>query len=135
MELPINTRYQQIIPMAHKIVRVTTPPPTSSPNTNRSDKLGGRYSVGGKSTYLAGRIGWWEPTNFTRDVSDHTVLVGHKYHMRPDLFAYDFYGKSTLMWFILQYNSILDVTEFVPGLQLILPTKSRLLTQMLTKTN
>lgn len=95
----------------------------------------GRFVHGGKTDDFGDRLGWWERKTFTYSPTDIPLELGPKYTMRPDLLAYDLYGKSSLNWFIMQYNNISDITDFVPGLQLILPTKSRLFREMLSKTN
>jgi hypothetical protein len=67
--------------------------------------------------------------------TDHTDVVFNltpKYHNRPDLLAFEVYGRPDLQWFVLQYNNILDVIEeFTSGTQITLPTKQRLFGQML----
>ncbi len=93
----------------------------------------GRYVFGGKVTDYKVRLGWWDKKIFTKSLTDVAITVESKYNMRPDLMAYDLYDKASLMWLILQYNNILDVTEFVEGLELILPTKYRVYHELLTK--
>ena len=64
---------------------------------------------------------------------DIKMVVTKRYAGRPDLVAYDVYGRTTLMWVVLQYNTILDITEdFVEGTQITLPTRSRLFSELLT---
>jgi hypothetical protein len=101
----------------------------------RSDQQNlGRYSYGGKSTVVGNNIGWWERTTFTTSTTDVPYVLEAKYHQRPDLLAASMYGKSTLMWFVLQYNNIVDVQEeFVTGASLQLPTKARTFSELLTK--
>ncbi len=103
----------------------------SKPKSNKQNR--GRFVNGGKTDDLGNRLGWWERVKFKSSPSDVPLELGAKYNMRPDLLAYDLYGKSSLSWFVLQYNHVLDITEFVTGLQLILPTKSRLFREMLTR--
>lgn len=91
-----------------------------------------RYIYGGRVEDRQTRLGWWERKEFQKSVTDVTLTLEHQFHMRPDLLAYELYGKSSLMWFIMQYNNILDVTEFVEGLELTLPTKYRLFQELLT---
>lgn len=92
----------------------------------------GRYVQGGKTDDLGNRIGWWERKVFNYSSSDVTLKLPAKYNRRPDLLAFDLYGKAGLQWFILQYNVISDITDFENGLILTLPTRSRLLSEMLT---
>ena len=105
----------------------------TSINNKSNTQSTGRFIQGGTVDDFGNRLGWWERTIFLPDATDVSLELGMRYNMRPDLLAYDLYGKSTLAWFILQYNYVSDVTEFVAGLQLILPTKTRLFGQMLTK--
>lgn len=102
--------------------------------TKRSDQqLTGRYVQGGTNTISYGRLGWWERIIFPKDNSDVKITLTSKYHKRPDLLAFDIYGSATLGWFILQYNTIVDIPEeFVQGTVVLLPTKSRL-TELLSK--
>lgn len=116
-----------------KLTQPTNTPTLIQPKSNKQSK--GRFVFGGKSDDFGNRLGWWERILFTTSPTDVPLEVGMKYNMRPDLLAYDLYGKASLGWFILQYNYVLDITEFVPGLQLILPTKNRLFREMLVRIN
>lgn len=99
----------------------------------RSDKMSrGRYTVGGISESMPTRIGWWDRTLFRKDPSDFPYTLTPRYNQRPDLLANDLYGTPTLMWLVLQYNSIIDInTEFVTGAVIQLPSKSRVFSQIL----
>ena len=81
------------------------------------------------------RLGWWERRVYPTDTSDVTLILPAKYNMRPDLLAFDLYGTASLQWFILQYCSIGDLTKFTQGIELTLPTKSRLVSQLLNPAN
>ncbi len=124
----MSTSIQSTLTLANSRVAKLTSTFSNKSNTQSS----GRYVQGGTVVDLGNRLGWWERTQFPTDASDISLELGMRYNMRPDLLAYDLYGKSTLGWFVLQYNYISDVTDFVAGLQLIVPTKSRLLGQILT---
>lgn len=102
--------------------------------TKRSDqRREGRYVHGGTPTVKGDRIGWWERKIYTRSPLDVEYVVTKRYAKRPDLLAYDLYGRANLMWFILQYNHVSDVaTEFVEGTVLMLPTANRLFSEILT---
>jgi len=92
-----------------------------------------RYSSGGTTSYVGGRIGWWDRTVFTPSDTDITYTISTKYDGRPDKLAYDTYGRDGLAWFILQYNNIIDYnTEFVTGATIKLPTTARTFTELLT---
>lgn len=96
-----------------------------------NQQSGGRFVQGGLVDDFVNRLGWWERRVFPTHFSDVTIILPAKYNMRPDLLAYDLYGKANLQWFILQYTSISDITTFVQGLQITLPTRNRLFGQLL----
>ena len=93
----------------------------------------GRYVQGGKVDDYGNRLGWWERRVFPTSDTDVEFTVISRYNRRPDLLAYDLYGKATLQWFILQYNNISDITTFEHGLTITLPTRSRLFSELLSK--
>ena len=101
----------------------------------RSDRQdSGRYLQGGAVASYPQRIGWWERKVMPTAVSDVTFVLTPKYSKRPDLLAYDMYGTARLMWFVLQYNTIVDInTEFVTGSSILLPLSSRVFTELLAK--
>lgn len=103
----------------------------------RSDQqTGGRYVQGGTVSVNGNKLGWWERTIFVKSPLDIQYVIGSKYNRRPDLLAYDVYGKATLQWFILQYNNLSDINvDFVEGTQISLPTKSRLFGELLSRKN
>jgi hypothetical protein len=69
---------------------------------------------------------FWTRKTFTKSYDDLTVTISKKYHRRPDLMANDIYGTSEVMWFILQYNDIVDVyDEFIEGVVLTIPSPMR----------
>lgn len=93
----------------------------------------GRYIQGGVTDDLNTRLGWWERKVFPKSPTDVTLTLTARYNRRPDLLAFDLYGKAGLQWFILQYNTISDVTEFGQGTVLIVPTRARLFSELLTR--
>lgn len=96
----------------------------------------GRYSYGGTSTVSGNSITWWERSSFSTSSTDVPFTITKSYALRPDKLAYDMYGKASLMWFILQYNNIVDINEeFVVGNTILLPTKTRVFTDLLKKQN
>lgn len=81
------------------------------------------------------RLGWWERKIFEKSTSDVPFTITPKYQYRPDRLAYDLYGRANLQWFVLQYNNVIDLhIDFAVGKTIILPTKSRLFTELLSKT-
>jgi|SRR5271157_2449496 len=91
-----------------------------------------RYVQGGLTDVYPNRLGWWDGVTFTTSPTDLKFILEARYNTRPDLLAYDVYGKATLMWVVLQYNAIVDINEeFITGVQIILPSKSRLFSSIL----
>jgi hypothetical protein len=97
-----------------------------------TDQVRGRYSQGGVTDDFGLYLGWWERKVFQTDPTDVTIILDPKYNKRPDLVAFDFFGKAGLQWFVLQYNTISDITTFIPGLKIVLPTPTRLFGGMLS---
>ena len=101
--------------------------------TKSNTQATGRYIQGGFVDDFNTRLGWWERVVFPTSNTDITITLTAKYNKRPDLLAFDLYGQAGLQWFILQYNTISDITTFGQGLTLTLPTKTRLLSGMLSR--
>ena len=94
---------------------------TSSVNNKSS-----RYVWGGATEVFPNRLGWWERRIFTPSDSDRIIEITPEYDRRPDLLAFDLFGRDFYATLILQYNSILDInTEFVTGAVLRIPSRSR----------
>ena len=94
-----------------------------------------RYTQGG-TTYFnkSNKIKWWERTIIPKSDDDIYIKVSQKYTARPDLIAFDLYGKPNLMWVVLQYNNIVDINdELVVGKTLRLPSKSRMVFNITNK--
>lgn len=87
-----------------------------------------RYVAGGITEATSTKLEWWERRIFDKDNTDELFILTKEFEHRPELIAYTFYGDTSLWWFILQYNNILDpITEFVEGLVLMIPDKDRAL--------
>ena len=94
-----------------------------------------RYVWGGITTTHTDRAGWWERRELPLSADDIIFTITRAYNQRPDLVAYDLYGKAKLQTLVLQYNNILDpTTEFVTGKQIRLPTQSRVMFDFLNQT-
>jgi hypothetical protein len=94
-----------------------------------------RYVNGGETFVYPDRLGWWDRFPMSPADDDIIFTITPTYVGRPDLLAQQIYGKSTLMWVVLQYNNIVDVNEeFVEGAQIRLPTFARLSIMILNKT-
>lgn len=100
----------------------------------RSDRqAGSRYVTGGTVDVKGNKLGWWERKKFPTSQTDVEYIITAKYAHRPDLLAFDLYGKPSLQWFIMQYNNIVDLyDDFNEGKRLLLPTKSRLFGELLS---
>lgn len=95
------------------------------------DNKKSRYVAGGITEKFLTRLGWWERFIYTKSRDDVQYVIEPKYHLRPDLLAYELYGSPAYMWLILQYNNILDInTEFVQGKTITLPTPQRVKTEL-----
>lgn len=104
--------------------------------SQRSDQQsGGRFVQGGRADIKGTRLGWWERKVFTKSPTDIMYTVTAKYAHRPDLLAFDLYGRSTLQWFVMQYNNVSDLYEdFNEGKVIYLPTRGRLFSELLSST-
>lgn len=95
----------------------------------------GRYVYGGVVESKGNRLGWWERQIFPTHHSDVPYIIPKQHARRPDLLAYEVYGRSNLMWMVLQYNHIVDInTEFVEGAEIMLPTVQRMFGELLVST-
>lgn len=103
----------------------------------RSDQQNsGRFVQGGVVAINGNKLGWWERTIYSKSPTDITYVITAKYASRPDLLAFDLYGRAALQWFILQYNNVSDVfVDFTEGTSILLPTRSRLFGELLSKSS
>jgi phage tail protein X len=62
---------------------------------------------------------------------DSDILIVTEEDDRLDLLAYQFYGDSQLWWVIATYNNLTDIdTKLEPGLQLRIPVRASVVTQL-----
>lgn len=102
--------------------------------TKSTEKRFSRYVQGGDSTVHPDRLGWWEREIFEKKNDDIAFTLLPRHHMRPDKVAYDVYGRTSLMWLVLQYNNIVDIaTEFTSGKTITLPSQARVLLDLTNK--
>ena len=100
---------------------------------NSADVTRSRYVQGGVVDRYPTRLGWWERRILPRSDSDIRITINARYHQRPWIVAYDYYGAENLEWVVLQYNNILDVIEeFVVGTEIVIPSNQRLNLEILT---
>jgi len=103
--------------------------------TSSVKKSKGRYVQGGQTEEYKTRLGWWERRPMEHSSDDIVYVIEKHVERRPDLIAYNFYNDVRLMWMVLQYNHIVDVeTELVEGVEIRLPTETRVSSSVLTKT-
>lgn len=71
----------------------------------------------------------WEPKEIFPSTDDFFWVIEQKYHLRPDLAAYDIYGNEKLWYvFALRNKDILKdpLFDFTAGTEIIVPAKSSL---------
>jgi len=105
------------------------------PDKSSVRKKNSRYVQGGISDVGKRFIRWWERDTFKHDdITDFVYTIDAIYDGKPDLIAYDFYGRNDLGWLVLQYNNIVDITEeLATGKTIVLPDKNRVFYEILTR--
>ena len=102
--------------------------------TSSVNKRTSRYVQGGTTTTYPRRLGWWERLTMKSADDDLFVTITNRQSRRPDLIAFDFYGKQELGWIVLQFNNIVDVNlELQAGAQIRLPSPDRVFFDMLNR--
>ena len=103
-------------------------------NTISTDNRNSRYVQGGLTNIYKKRLGWWEKRKFELQDNDFVLTVQDYEVGRPDLISHRVYGKAMYAWLVLQYNNIVDPeTELVAGAELVMPTQTRLVLDIITK--
>ena len=95
-----------------------------------------RYTQGGETETYEERLGWWERDidSLRHDATDLIIKIPADHDRRPDVTAFQYYGRSNLMWLVLQYNSIVDINEeYRAGKEIRLPEPSRASLTLLNK--
>jgi hypothetical protein len=96
-----------------------------------------RLVQGGTTERRGSKLAFWERrTDITKNNPDDIIIYALplQYNKRPDLLSYDLYGRSDLMWVILQYNNIVDIEEeFISGKELRVPTRARVFASIINK--
>lgn len=108
---------------------------TSTERTNNATELKeSRYVQGGTTDRYRARLGWWERKLLPQNDTDIKLTLQPSEDRRPDLVAARIYGKATLAWIVLQYNTIVDVeTEFTTGTEIRLPSVRRVTLDIMTQ--
>lgn len=63
------------------------------------------------------------------EADDFQYTIENQYRHRPDLLAFDLYGKSELWWVFVQRNMEIikdPIYDFEPGVSIYLPKKTNL---------
>ena len=63
------------------------------------------------------------------EADDFQYTIEYQYRHRPDLLAFDLYGKSELWWVFVQRNMEIikdPIYDFEPGVSIYLPKKTNL---------
>jgi len=72
-------------------------------------------------------LGYWNIDPQVNASKDQKIEIESKYHLRPDLMAYDMYGSPNLWWVFAMKNKNLlidPVEDFKTGLVIAVPPKS-----------
>lgn len=87
--------------------------------------------------YKTNQTSWcldlWEKPSVGFDSTDSIIDVSSKYDYNPGLLAYEMYGDQKLWWvFIIMNPDVLidPIYDFVSGIQIRVPTKTRLLSYL-----
>lgn len=108
--------------------------PNSTQSPSSLDNKYSRYVQGGTTETNKIGLDWWERRTLPKDPSDIIYYVENIYANRIDLLSSIFYGDSRYWWVIAQINDILDPhSEISPGRMLVIPTKDRVFSSLLTK--
>jgi hypothetical protein len=106
-------------------------------NKTSDRKQYSRIVQGGDFERRGSKIGFWDRRTDIEKNQDTDVIIFTlplQYNKRPHLLAYDFYGRSDLMWLILQYNNIVDIDEeFITGKEIRVPPYNRVFSDIITK--
>ncbi len=74
-------------------------------------------------------LGLYSHRRIPASSDDRTIVLDAKYHLRPDLLAYDLYGNPQYWWVFLVRNMdfIRDpIWDFKAGLEIVVPTNKHL---------
>ena len=88
------------------------------------------FSPWANTTLTPNYLGILQIRPVSAESDDFLYTIQSQYNMRPDLLAYDLYGRADLWWVFIQRN--MDVLEdpifdFIPGKQIYIPKNSSLL--------
>ena len=102
--------------------------------TSSVNKRSSRYVQGGTTTTFPLRLGWWDRLVMRKDDDDTFHTITSRQDRRPDIIAFDIYGRAELAWVVLQFNNIADINlELRTGTEIRLPTPDRVFFDMLNR--
>ncbi len=102
--------------------------------TSSVNKRNSRYVQGGTTTTFPDRLGWWDRLVMLSDDDDLSITITNSQDRRPDVIAFDIYGKAEFAWVVMQFNNIVDENlELQAGTIIRLPTPDRLFFDMLNR--
>ncbi len=102
--------------------------------TSSVNKRSSRYVQGGTTTTFPLRLGWWDRLVMLKDDDDTFHTITSRQDRRPDIIAFDTYGRAELAWIVLQFNNIADINlELRTGAEIRLPTPDRVFFDMLNR--
>jgi hypothetical protein len=97
-----------------------------------TDRQYSRYTIGGSVEQNGNLLGFWKRKDYQYDETDELFTITEQYNKRPWLLSHAKYGTVELMWFILDYNNIINPDEeFVTGKVIRLPKPNRLFVDLL----
>ena len=74
-------------------------------------------------------LGIWEPVEITESEDDNLFIIPPKFHLRPDLAAFELYGDHRY-WYVFALrnkNLIKDpIFDFISGMSIYVPKQERL---------
>lgn len=102
--------------------------------SNATDSKSSRYVNGGTTDRYPNRLGWWERRPLEHSDDDIRFTIDKTSEARPDIIAFQVYGKALYYWVVLQYNNIVDIQEeLTAGTEIRLPRYTRLILSIMNK--
>lgn len=80
--------------------------------------------------YFIPYLGFYSPRPVSQHSSDKIIRIGPEHEHRPDLLSYELYNTPDYWWVFMVRNPDLfqdPIYDLVSGMELMVPTKSRLL--------
>lgn len=77
------------------------------------------------------RVGTFAFRPIAPDPTDQPYILSQRHQYRPDKLAYELYGNPSYWWTFSVRNPFLRANpmwDFIPGLQIMVPTADRLIT-------